>query len=405
MTHASKRSICIISQYFLPDLNGDVIRLLNLLKVLKDEGFEVTIITAFPHYPSGHIPSQYRWKLFSQEKWDGVRVIRTFILPLPHKGIVNRFLLYTSFSLSAVFAAFLTRKIDITWAFSQKLFSYITGLAFKLIRKTRLVLDLTDVWPEAIVNTGYMKDKGLLFSIVKALMKFFYTVSDRVITLTEFMRKMIISAVSDPLKVVVVPNIAQFRRAETSSKVRKFGNNFIVMYSGNLGPNYDFKTLLRAAQALKDEDVFFVVRGKGEMKDFIVNFIRDTGLENICLDERPLSKGELMEYLSSADAFVLPMRKCPYPDASFPIKLLDYLTCGKPVLCCASGYIAELLTRYRAGLVVEPGDWKGLADAILTLKERPEMREEMSRNAKRLVTHLFSRSVLHRTLKAAFNFA
>ena len=375
-----------------------------MLEALKDEGFKITLVTAFPHYPNGRIPSQYRWKLFSREMWDGMQVIRTFILPLPHRGSVNRFLLYLSFSFSAVLASLLTGKVDIVWAFSQKLFSYITGLVFKLIRKAHLVLDLTDVWPEAIVNTGYMKDDGLLFGVVKALMRFFYAVADRVITLTEPMRRMIISAGVDPSKVAVVPNIAQLRRVESTPKSRKFGSEFVVMYSGNLGPNYDFETLLRAAQILRDEDVLFILRGKGEMRDLILSFIKDSSLKNVHLDERLLDKEELLEYLISADALVLPMKRCPYPDASFPIKLLDYLICGKPILCCANGYISELLMRYRAGLVIEPGDWEGLAKAIVTLKEQPDMRREMSNNAKMLVTDLFSRGVLHRTLEAALKF-
>ena len=141
------------------------------------------------------------------------------------------------------------------------------------------------------------------------------------------------------------------------------------------------------------------------MRDLILSFIRDSSLKNVRLDERLLDKEELAKYLISADALVLPMKRCPYPDASFPIKLLDYLSCGKPILCCANGYIGELLTRYRAGLVIEPGDWEGLAKAVVTLKEQPEMRREMSKNAKMLVTDLYSRSVLHRTLEAALNFA
>ena len=402
---SARRSICIISQYFPPDLNGDVVRLLNVLEALKDGGFKVTVVTSFPHYPDGHIPPQYRWKMISRELWNGVQVIRTFILPLPHRGLVNRFLLYASFTLSATLATLLIRKVDIVWAFSQKLFSYITGLVFKLVHKARLALDVTDVWPEAIVNTGYIKSGGLLFDIIKFLMRFFYVMSDRVITLTEPMRKMIISAGADPLKVAIVPNTAQLHQMGTSRGANRSDNKFVVMYSGNLGPNYDFETLLRAAQTLREKDVLFIIRGKGEMKDSIVSFVENASLKNVYLDERVLSKQELSEYLSSADALVLPMKKCPYPDASFPIKLLDYLSCGKPILSCANGYINELLTRYRAGLVVEPGDWEGLVKAIVALKEQPEMRREMSKNAKMLVTDLFSRSVLLRTLEAALNFA
>lgn len=58
-------NLCIISQYFLPDINGDVIRLLNLIDILRRNGFNITIITAFPHYPDGKIRKSIRIKYFS----------------------------------------------------------------------------------------------------------------------------------------------------------------------------------------------------------------------------------------------------------------------------------------------------------------------------------------------------
>ena len=65
-------NILIITQYFPPDLNGDVIRLLNVMTALKELGYLLTIVTAFPHYPKGEIPLKYRNKLLVMERWKGV---------------------------------------------------------------------------------------------------------------------------------------------------------------------------------------------------------------------------------------------------------------------------------------------------------------------------------------------
>ena len=54
--------VLIIAQYFPPDMGGGATRAYNVAKGLKLNGCEVTVVTAFPHYPSGNVPERYRWK-------------------------------------------------------------------------------------------------------------------------------------------------------------------------------------------------------------------------------------------------------------------------------------------------------------------------------------------------------
>lgn len=400
-----ERKICIISQYFPPDLNGDVTRLLNILKALKKQGFKVTIISAFPHYPDGRIPREYWGKFFLREKWQGIEVIRTFVFPLPHRGFLNRLLIYMSFSFSASFAIFLVRDVMAVWGFSQKLFSYFPGLLFKLIYRTPLILDVTDVWPEAIVNTGYIKANSRIFRIIGLLFKFFYKLSDRIVTLTDSMKKMIASTGINSSKIIVIPNIVDVDVVKPTNEVKgEFKGKFTIMYSGNLGSNYDFKTLLETALALKDrKDILFVIRGKGEKKHFITSFMKANQLKNVYIDERLFDKRELVKYLNKADIFILPMKKCPYPDASLPIKLLDYLACGKPVICCAGGFLSEIISTHQAGISIPPGELKKLVKAILLLKENTKLREKLSENARQLALKLFSYDILEEKVKELLN--
>ena len=78
----SDLDVLIIAQYFPPDLGGAATRAYNVAKGLVLNGCRVTVITAFPHYPDGKIPKDYRWKPFKVEWLGELRVIRTFILPL-----------------------------------------------------------------------------------------------------------------------------------------------------------------------------------------------------------------------------------------------------------------------------------------------------------------------------------
>jgi len=373
--------------------------LLNTLDALIKQGINVVLVTAFPHYPKGVIPKEYRHKIISIEKWRTIKVIRVPVIPLPHRTSIERFLNYISFSCFALLTIPFLGPIDITWAFSQKLFSFIPGFAQKIVKKSFLVIDMADIWPEALVNTGNIRSNGFLFKIISCVMRIIYSLSDRVITLNEAMKKLIVDSTNvSPSKISIMTNIVDvklFRPIDIPRK-KEFRDKFIIMYSGNFGPNYDFQTLLKAALELKSKaiDVLFIIRGYGEMEAFISRFIKEEGLMNVLLDNQLLERDDLILYLNKADTFVLPMKKCPYPDASFSIKLLDYLSCGKPIICCAEGYLSTFVSEHRAGISIEPGDHEALSKVVLNLKQDQKTRNEISRNARRLAEDNFSYKTL-----------
>ena len=65
---------------------------------------------------------------------------------------------------------------------------------------------------------------------------------------------------------------------------------------------------------------------------------------------------------------------------AIPVKLLEYMAAGLPVIGSRFGYIAEIVERNRCGLLVEPGDAAALAASIVELLERPEQALEFGRN-------------------------
>lgn len=71
---------------------------------------------------------------------------------------------------------------------------------------------------------------------------------------------------------------------------------------------------------------------------------------------------QIPEYLADADVFVLPSRSEP-----FGIVLVEAGAAGVPVVATRVGGIPELITHGRSGLLVEPDDPRGLADAMASV--------------------------------------
>src|SRR5665647_476321 len=102
--------VLVLAQYFPPDMGGGATRAYNVAKGLSLVGCDVTVVTAFPHYPTGNIPKKYRRRLLTVENEGNIKVIRTFVLPLASKGYINRLLLFSSFVLSSILALPFTKK-------------------------------------------------------------------------------------------------------------------------------------------------------------------------------------------------------------------------------------------------------------------------------------------------------
>jgi glycosyltransferase involved in cell wall biosynthesis len=360
------------------------------------KGFKVIVISAFPHYPDGKIPIKYKKKFLIREKWNDVDVIRTYVIPLPHEGLFKRFLIYSSFSLSALLALFYLKKIGIIWAFGQKFFSFFTGIIYKFVTKAPLLLEMGDIWPESLVNAGFLNEnKKILLKIIRILFRILYRISDKIITLNEAMKKLLIKSSNiKPSKISILPNIAYIDKFKPIKlKENKYKNKFVVMYSGRFASIYDFENLLNAASILENyKDIQFIIKGTGDkmVKNSIYKHIRKNQLINVHIEERFLKTKEFIKFLNLADIFILPMIKCPFPDAIFPSKLMDYLSLGKPVVYSGDGYAARLIKKMRLGLVIKPGDPRNLSEAILHLKDNEMIRREMGKRAREATIHLFS---------------
>jgi len=163
------------------------------------------------------------------------------------------------------------------------------------------------------------------------------------------------------------------------------------MYSGVLGPAYDFHTILKAAKILESKrDIVFVIRGDGECEQMIVDTVKEFGLHNVVLLGKVERVEEVAQYLNLADVFVLPMKKVNVSETAIPSKVYEFLACGKPVICCAEGALAELVGLGDCGIAAKPGDPNVLAKAILSLFHNLDERIKMGIKGRKFVTSNFS---------------
>jgi len=395
-------NVLIIAQYFLPDMGGASARAFNVAKGLIGLGCSVNVITAFPHYPKGDVPKYYKGKSFVFESIEDIQVLRVWIPSLPHNNVTNRIILHLSFLFSSLFPLFLKREFDVIWAANPNLFSFLSALIYSFFYRKPIVRNVDDLWPEVFYDLGLIRSK--LFKIIlDFIAKLSYVIPLAITPISSAYKREIIKKYHiEPEKLLVIEVGIDIDEKKELEITPSFTNDhYIVMYSGILGISYDFDNVLKAAKLLeKYNNIIFMIRGLGECENEIRKMINKYNLKNVVLKTEYLQKSVLQNILSSADVFILPMKKMKASEQGLPTKLFEYQSYSKPIICISEGEPAEYIKKTKSGLVTKTHDEKALSQAILTLYRNIDLAKELGSNgfnyvSKNLTPEKIGQKMLH----------
>lgn len=399
--------ICTIGLYFPPDMGGGSFLLWNTSVSLIKSGHKVKVVTTVPHYPDGEIPKKFGRKFFVKENVDGIEVFRVWVPPLPTYGLVNRLAIYLSFTMNYFLTLFFVGDIDAIYDLGLypefPIFSF-PAFVHSRIRRIPWIFSSADSWPDAVIDLGIVRS-NFFAKASNSLAKLADRLADGITTINDTIKAGILRRGVPENKVHVVDMSVDtdfFRplnESEFSIQIDEFKDKFVVEYSGIFGLAYDFDTVLNAAKIVESHsEVLFLIRGDGELKQKILDRTNELKLKNVSLLGRVESRSQVVEFLNVADVLLIPMRNVKVSYTATPSKAIEYLSCGKPVICCARGELAKLIGKSGAGFVVEPGDSKALAEAILILLKDHESRTSMGGNARKLVLDRFSHTKMGENL-------
>src|SRR5215471_12263320 len=89
--------VLFITPYYPPENGAAAAGVSEMSAHLVKRGYQVTVLTTLPNYPTGIVPPEYRGHLLQEEMLDGVRVIRFWSYVSPNRGFLRRVLAQLSF--------------------------------------------------------------------------------------------------------------------------------------------------------------------------------------------------------------------------------------------------------------------------------------------------------------------
>jgi len=156
--------VLMISQWFDPE-PADVKGLLSPESWQK-RGHDVVVITGFPNYPGGKVYPGYRIKCWQRERRDGIDVIRVPLYPSHDRSKLGRILNYATFTLAAsTIGLSLAGRVDVVYIYHPPATVACPALLARLLWRTPCVIDIQDMWPDAIRASGMIQSGTILRAI------------------------------------------------------------------------------------------------------------------------------------------------------------------------------------------------------------------------------------------------
>lgn len=372
--------VLLVTQYFYPEnfKSNDV------AFELARRGYDVTVLTGLPNYPGGKVFDGYGIFRKRKETINGVKVLRTLVVPRGKGGGVRLALNYMSWAfIASVWAFFMSlfNRYDAVIVHETSPISQgFPALVVKWMRRVPMYFWVLDLWPESLQAAGNINNRHVLgfFAWVAKLM---YRNSEKILISSRGFRESILDKGDFEDKLVYFPNWAEdVFAASPDVQVPALPDGFKVMFAGNVGEAQDFDNVLRAAMLLKGTGVRLIVLGDGRKKAWADSFVAENGLEDVVfmMGRHPLET--MPAFFSQADVLFLSLKNDYIFSLTAPAKLQAYMASGKPVLAMVDGEARNLIDDAECGLSCAAGDYKAFAQCVQNLKSMSDdERDEMGR--------------------------
>ncbi len=400
--------ILYLHQYFkFPSENGGT-RSYDLATGFAEKGYEIEIVTSTsdPEYNQ-----KKRWVKVQKE---GLLVHYIYLPYGNHLSYFKRSLVFFQFLWFASFKL-LSIKTDFVLATSTPLSIGIPALVKKWMTKTPFVFEVRDVWPEAVIAIGAIKNIYLQ-KVLYQLERIIYKNAAAIVPLSVDMKKSIVDRYPQfkikPIE--IIENISEIRRFQNNYNREKsllkekigFVPRFTVLYAGTFGRvnGIDYVVKLAKEVIAIDPTVVFVLIGAGAEKEMVTQLALEEGVLNknvFILD--PVSKQELPQLYyecNMGSSFVIPVKELWANSAN---KFFDTLAAGKPIVINHPGWQKDKIESENIGYVLPEKSNKFAVEDFVNYTQNVELVQKQSINALEVAKENYSLDIAVEKYIGVFN--
>jgi len=263
----------------------------------------------------------------------------------------------------------------------------IAGLLLRISGK-KVVYDIHEDYVTSIYQRGYIN------KYMAGILGFFYNWIERGIA--SFFYQVIAEKYYEyrfpkAIKILNYPIIdTRFREKEIQKN--PYGQT-AMLYTGNVNMERGAKKHLQILNQLEDATLTMI----GYTPEPVYERLKDE-IDRAGNKLRLIGKGEYINFSRILDAYLsydysvglVIFSNIKHYYKTEPTKLFEYMLAGLPVVCSNFPNWKELVEENDCGICVDPEDFEGIINAILYLKENPEIAKRKGKNGREAVLNKYN---------------
>jgi colanic acid biosynthesis glycosyl transferase WcaI len=387
--------LIFINRYFYPDQSATSRLLSDLAFALANADHDILILTSQQRYddPDARLPACEVRGRVKVRRFAGTRFGRTTLL--------GRSIDYLSFYvLTVVTLLKLARAGDTIVPMTDPPMLGLFAGPIARCKGCRVINWLQDLYPEVALAARTPFIRPTVAKLIKAFRDRSLRAADCNVVIATAMAERVstLAVKQDRIKVIhnwVDDHALSPIPAHENPFRREWDleDKFVVGYSGNLGRVHDIDTILLASGELVDCHMVFLCIGGGAQYDALKEMAEKRGLAQLFRFMPYQSENDLPYSLSAADVHWL-SHKPELEGLLFPSKFYGIAAVGRAIIAITSrqSELANLVSEYQCGLVIEQGDGKTLALELKRLRAAPEVCSAMGAHARVMLRARFTRA-------------
>lgn len=181
----------------------------------------------------------------------------------------------------------------------------------------------------------------------------------------------------------------------------------IILYLGQLHSGQYAELFIYAADEIlkrhPDSEINFLLVGGGFRLEELKKLTKYLGLDGKVIFTGSVPHEEVPLFIASADICVACFEDNDITRAKSPLKVVEYLACGKAVVASRVGEVTEMVDG--AGILTKPGDIFSLAEGIMKLLYNKNLRAELEKKTRQRIEKEYNWPALAQNLLRAYRLA
>ena len=366
---------------------GSVVHIRETINGLKERGHKIGLIArAFVPFDGA----------------DEFSNLNPYLFPTPENSWVRKWANRHSMLVSLFFLLFhLFRKVsgyDVIYA--RDYHAAVMAILPRILFNKRIVFEVNGLASEEQRLSANSLLRIMLSKTIKKIEHLASRFSDKVIAVTPQIASYLIHDFKCPSnKILVIGNGVNIKRfypihdhGVLTTARKNLGikeKDTVIIFVGNLAPWQGVEYLIQAAPELVEEvkDLKFLIVGDGVLRNKIEAEVNQRRMSGHFLITGMVEYSKIPLYMNLADICVLLKRKLS--SGFSPLKLYEYMACGKPILASRVEGL-EFIEKEGIGRLIEPDNPGEVKKTLYEMVKNQEERINMGLRGLRLALEKFS---------------